>query len=258
MTTLILTGAELRTQPILQRRVFALRHRVFVDELGWEAIRNSDGLETDLFDTDNAVHFLVFQTVSNEPYQSITTSRDPFEHLKLAAYSRLLETTRPHLLSDVYPYLLNDRISSPPRGKHIWEWTRTTVVPYPTKKDKPENDVSGLGFSVTHAGRLLFIAIVEWSLANNIKTLSLQCDPSFGPIVGAFGARVELLGKPSMTTENQAVVPLLMHLKSSTPNTMRSLFKLVVPPESVGSMHEAENEVAESSSRNTKTLRAHL
>jgi acyl-homoserine lactone synthase len=258
MTTIILTGAELRTQPILQRRVFALRHRVFVDTLGWEAIRNPDGLETDLFDTDDAVHFLVFKTRSEAAYKTITTSTDLFEHLELAAYSRLLATTRPHLLSDVYPHLLNDKKSSPPRGKHIWEWTRTTAVPYPTKKAKPENDVSGLGFSITQAGRVLFVAIVEWSLANEINTLSLQCDPSFGPIVEAFGARVELLGKPSMTTENQAVVPLLMHIKPSTPNTMRSLFKLVVPLESVGFVHEAENEVAESNSRNTKPLTAHL
>jgi len=141
-------------------------------------------------------------------------SENRYDFLEIAAYSRLLATTRPYLLSHVYPHLINNHISYPPRTEHIWEWTRTTTVPKPTRRDKLEEDVAGLGFFSTPAGHNLFVAIAEWSLANGIKTLSLQCDPAFDPVVAAIGATPEILANPSTTTENQSVVPLLMHLKN--------------------------------------------
>ncbi|HQG29590.1 MAG TPA: acyl-homoserine-lactone synthase, partial [Candidatus Ozemobacteraceae bacterium] len=66
---------------------YRLRHQVFVEERGWNAIRRPDGREIDQFDTPSATHLAVI--------------RDG----KLAAYSRILPTTEPHLLSDVYPWL---------------------------------------------------------------------------------------------------------------------------------------------------------
>ena len=50
-----LTTAELMDRPDLWRAVHALRHEVFVDEIGLEYLRRPNGLEVDAFDHDEAV-----------------------------------------------------------------------------------------------------------------------------------------------------------------------------------------------------------
>lgn len=85
------------------------RHRIFVEERGWHALARPDGREIDQFDDEHAVHVVLTRSG------------------RVAAYARLLPTTRPHILSDVHPFLVGP--APAPRGAHVWEWNRQAVAP---------------------------------------------------------------------------------------------------------------------------------
>lgn len=125
---------------------FKLRHRVFVEESGWEALRSKDGREIDRFDHDGAVHFLLY------------------EGGQLVGYQRLLPTARPHLLSEVHPHLCE---GSPPSGPDIYEWTRFAV----------EREHRGEGGGLGRAGAELVLGFVEWGLANGVSAVSVEVSP---------------------------------------------------------------------------------
>ncbi|KAJ2891878.1 GNAT family N-acetyltransferase [Zalerion maritima] len=242
-TISILTGAELCTQPALERLAFQFRYRVFVEKLGWQALRREDRLETDAFDTDEAVHFIISIPKPQATTIATTTTTPPSSNsdddlqtrIEVVAYSRLLPTTRPHLLSTVYPHLLNDPsiTSTPPTGNHIWEWTRTTAIPQPTTKKNMADDVSGFGFAVNPVGRLLLLAVVEWAVSpvahgrperGALKALAVQCPPTLALALEPLGGRAEVLADPSVTEEKEEVVPMLVHVNERSPPTMRSVF----------------------------------
>lgn len=51
-----LSGADQALFPELFEQSSRLRHRVFVEEMGWEDLRRPDGREFDQFDDEHAVH----------------------------------------------------------------------------------------------------------------------------------------------------------------------------------------------------------
>src|SRR5689334_7736283 len=108
MILLINKANAARHAPLLDH-VYRFRHRFFVDRLGWTALRRPDGREIDQFDTDACVHLVGVEGGS------------------VVSYTRLLPTTEPHLLSDVYPEMLQG--GTAPTGPDIWEWTRCAVAP---------------------------------------------------------------------------------------------------------------------------------
>lgn len=84
------------------------RHRVFVQMLGWE-LQCEDGLEFDQFD---------------RPDTRYVVSRDGAGRINGCA--RLLPTTSPYLLSEVFPALL--RGQTIPTSSEIWELSRFAAV----------------------------------------------------------------------------------------------------------------------------------
>jgi acyl-homoserine lactone synthase len=89
-------------------QAYRLRHRVFVEEMGWRNLAKPDGREIDQFDNKHAVHMLYI------------------EDGKVLGYQRLLPSTRPHLLSDIMPELCE---VEHPIGADIWEISRHCVAP---------------------------------------------------------------------------------------------------------------------------------
>ena len=84
------------------------RKAVFIDRLGW-GLKVCDGeREIDQFDTPDAVYVI---------------EAEAGRHL---ASLRLLPTIKPHLMSDVFPFLCDGEV---PRGPDIWELTRLCVNP---------------------------------------------------------------------------------------------------------------------------------
>jgi acyl-homoserine lactone synthase len=127
-------------------QAYRLRHKIFVEEMGWTDLAKPDGREIDQFDTKHAVHMLYI------------------EHGKVLGYQRLLPSTRPHLLSDVTPELCE---VERPVGSHIWEGSRHCVAPGHREK----------GRFATPIAIALLTGMVEWGLENGITTTILEIEP---------------------------------------------------------------------------------
>lgn len=85
-----------------------VRHDIYVDERGWEALRSRDRLERDQFDNDDAVYLLAI------------------ENDRVVGGSRFSPTTKPHMLGEVFPHLAE--IGGVPRAPDIVEWTRLFAI----------------------------------------------------------------------------------------------------------------------------------
>src|SRR5271154_5690649 len=68
--------------------MFHLRHRIFVEKMGWEALRKPDRMEKDQFDTDDAIYLLLTEDDGT-----------------VVGTHRMLPPPKPHLFSDLFPQL---------------------------------------------------------------------------------------------------------------------------------------------------------
>lgn len=80
------------------------RHSVFVEQLGWP-IGTRDGLELDQFDAPDTEYVVARESDG-----------------RIGGCGRLLPTTRPYLLSEVFPYLMNGMPT--PCDPGVWELSR--------------------------------------------------------------------------------------------------------------------------------------
>ena len=142
---MLVSGSEVDQHKMLMDRVFRFRHAVFVEEKGWDDLRQDDGRERDRFDDVHAIHQICL--------------RDD----EIVGYQRLLPTTRPHLLTDVLGDLCRRK---PPRGPRVFEWTRFCVAPGHRELRPRAN------------GPFLELAqgVVEWGLANRVDTVTVAID----------------------------------------------------------------------------------
>lgn len=143
----IVTASNAAAYQSEMHEALKLRHRVFVEEKKWTELDRGDGLELDQFDTPDAVHMLY-----TDPAGSVL------------GYQRMLPTTKPHLLSEVMPFLCE---GERPVGTHIWEWTRYAV-------DKDHRD---RGRMLSPVGLALLTGIVEWGLETGTNTIIIQMNP---------------------------------------------------------------------------------
>ncbi|WP_377186911.1 acyl-homoserine-lactone synthase [Ruegeria meonggei] len=102
--------------------MFKLRARVFGDRLGWD-VNIKDGRERDHFDDLHPAHVV-----------SINNSGD------VVGCMRLLQTTGPHMLSDVFHSILDG--DAPIRSSQVWEATRFCVDTKKLGRGRGENSVS--------------------------------------------------------------------------------------------------------------------
>jgi len=173
----IIQNAQTAEQHRLLEKAYRLRHAIFVDELGWENVVGRDGLEIDQFDTPSAVHVLAM-------------SGDD-----LLGYIRMLPTTEPHLLSDVFRDLCEDIL---PRGPHIWEATR-----YCTAKEFRESQSTELTVR-----RELLYATVKWALENNVSQFLFEFDPYRMLRLIQYHFRITTLGLPRKVHGEDVVAAL--------------------------------------------------
>lgn len=98
-----LPGFDARTL----RGMFAFRHQVFYNRLGWE-VDTRDELEFDLFDTMNPVYMVAKRSQGD-----------------IEGCWRLMPTTDSYMLKDTFPQLLQGEAA--PCHPHIWELSRFAV-----------------------------------------------------------------------------------------------------------------------------------
>lgn len=95
--------------PVTLVHMFAFRHQVFHDRLGWD-VTSDHGLEYDHFDRLDPVYLL---------------ARD--ENARVEGCWRILPTTGPYMLRDTFPQLLGGMPA--PHSLDVWELSRFAVDP---------------------------------------------------------------------------------------------------------------------------------
>lgn len=142
------------------------RKRVFVDRLKWDVPVVDGDQEIDQFDHDGAVYLI------------ISTADD--RHLGSA---RLLPSTRPHPLCDVFPQLCAE---GAPQNPDIWEMTRLVYSP----------DIADVE-ALNRTRMMLRLALVEFALSIGIRHYSCIVRMEFLPTVLSAGWVAVPLGFPT-------------------------------------------------------------
>lgn len=191
MTLLIYQDNVSLHRDVLEK-AYRFRHSFFVDHMGWEQLRQPDEREIDEFDCDECLH--------------IVETRDD----RVAAYSRLLPTTRPHLLSSVYPEILAGAVA--PTGPDIWEWTRYAVAP--AAADHSDTDPST---------RRLLLGLLEGCLFVGIRGLVMETHPFLLSRSVALGWDTRPLALPTLY-DGKPVVPIYAAIDHRTLDVTRRVF----------------------------------
>ena len=143
------------------------RKLVFVDSLGWQLRAPGSWLEVDEYDNDHAVYLMARDGKSGDHRGSV----------------RLLPTTRPHMLEELFGALCPQ---GSPRRDDVWEISRLVTSP------------SGLpGTRVLGVHRLLALALVEFGLLNGIRHYVLVAESQRVPALLSIGWRVRPLSLPT-------------------------------------------------------------
>lgn len=106
----VTSGATKQLSADLFEKVSSYRHKVFVEMLGWE-LNTYNGMELDQFDRPDTVYVI---------------AQDEFGGVNGCA--RLLPTSQPYLLGEVFPQLLNGL--PPPCTPDVWELSRFAAVDF--------------------------------------------------------------------------------------------------------------------------------
>ena len=171
----IISGSAIAQQWDVMEAVWRFRHRHFVERFGWEGIRQPDGREIDQFDTPDAIHL------------ALLSGRT------VVGYTRLLPTSKPHLLSDVYPHLMCGR--DWPQGFKIYEWTRCVAE---------EGNLKLNGVPVSH---LLMTGVMEFCLVAGIASVIVETHPKLVNLLMQTGWDVRFLAEPSIL-DGKPVAPI--------------------------------------------------
>lgn len=94
----------------LLSKIAAYRYRVFIETLQWD-LKSEVGVERDQFDDNDTVYVVTHDEIGN-----------------LTGVARLLPTSRPYLLGEIFPQLLNGL--APPCAPEIWELSRFAAVDF--------------------------------------------------------------------------------------------------------------------------------
>ena len=188
----VLGGADDARNRALLDANFRLRHEVFVERQGWEALRRPDRRDIDEFDNADATHILVTD-----------------EH-GLAGGSRITPLDKPNLLQTVFNGLVQGNLPAAP-----WlgaDWTRFYVRP-----DRRQ------GWRRTPESAALFCAVMEHALMEGYAYLTfvssiamLEHGTSVGWRITPLGNTVMIDGKPTLAAWIEVSEKALYNVRRAT------------------------------------------
>jgi N-acyl-L-homoserine lactone synthetase len=153
--------------------MFRNRAETFSERLGWEVVVEG-GYERDVFDDANPLYLVSVDPVTEEYWGSL----------------RLLPTTGPNMLRDVFPHLLDgDYIES----ATIWECSRICAVAAPGQPER-----SG---GVNHVLNELILGIGEVAVAAGLTQIAAVFDARIFRVLKAAGCNPEIIGTPQSIDE---------------------------------------------------------
>ncbi len=186
----IVEGARPGTNALLEK-AFRLRHKVFVEEKKWEALRKADRREIDEFDGPQCIYIIAVEKKS------------------VIGQMRMTPTTGPHLLANVHFNLCS---RPEPRGPSVWEWTRYCVRPL-ARGRTPWGEVAA---HVQLAG-------MEWLHIHGVNDIVVEYHPKFIQRHLELGFEVNPLGLPT-EIEGEPVVAVHMRFDFNTLHRTRKTF----------------------------------
>ena len=149
--------------------MFRNRAEIFSKRLAWKVIVK-DGYERDTFDDANPLYLVSVNPDTEEYWGSL----------------RLLPTTGPNMLRDVFPQLLEgERIES----ATIWESSRICVTPV---RGQPERSKSGVNYVLSE----LILGIGEVAVEAGLTQIVSVFDAKMLRVLKAAGCNPQLIGKP--------------------------------------------------------------
>lgn len=165
-----------------QQSLFRLRHDVFVRSLSWVP-ESGDMQETDAFDHLDQAHYVIAS----------------LDGLQIDACVRLLPTTGPNMVRDIFPMLVNGPV---PADMHIWELSRCAIaVGREPANGRPPHPQFGNGVLL---GALVHEAIA-FARRHHIKCYLAVTTVSSEPLLHALGIPLRRAG-PVLHRSNMEVV----------------------------------------------------
>lgn len=163
--------------------MYKLRARVFADRLGWD-VHVQNGMEKDVFD-----HL--------DPAYAISTN----DAGDVVGCMRLLQTTGPHMLSDIFACLLDDE--PPIRSSRVWEATRFCV-------DTTRLSGTGTRNSISYVTSEVMIGSFEYAMEAGVTDAVAVIDPVMDRVMRRSGnAPTEYLGSPKPMGKVTALAVLM-------------------------------------------------
>jgi N-acyl-L-homoserine lactone synthetase len=166
----VIEGTRSSLFPAEMDAMFRNRAAVFSERLGWEVIVKN-GRERDVFDDENPLYLISVDPCTGEYWGSL----------------RLLPTTGPNMLRDVFPFLLEKDESI--ESATIWETSRICAV---SAEGQPERTRSGVNLAL---GELL-AGIGEIAITAGLTQVVAVFDARIYRVLKAAGCNPQLIGKP--------------------------------------------------------------
>jgi acyl-homoserine lactone synthase len=163
---------------------FRIRHDIFVEERKWETLRKPDKREIDSFDNEDTIYLLAL------------------EGCRVVGGHRLYPTTKPTMMSEVFPHLADVR--GCPSNPLIWEWSRYFIV-----RDRRDGNLN----------LQLMTAVQEFCLAEGIVQISAIMETWWLPRFQEAGFVVAPLGLPALV-ENAWTMAALIDVSRDTLRTI--------------------------------------
>ncbi len=160
----LIEGKRSSLFPTEMDAMFRNRAQIFSERLGWE-VTVKDGYERDTFDDANPLYLISVDPRTNEYWGSL----------------RLLPTTGPNMLRDVFPFLLSE--GEYIESATIWEASRICAVAADGQPERSKNGVSlalgeliaGIGEVAIIAGLTQIVAVFDARIHRVLKAAG--CDP---------------------------------------------------------------------------------
>jgi acyl homoserine lactone synthase len=146
----VVDSLNAKDYPDLLDAMFRLRKRVFSDRLGWD-VQVTEGREIDLFDGLDPAHVISVNDEGN-----------------VVGCMRLLQTTGPHMLADVFSSILDGE--PPLRSSTVWEATRFCVDTQRLLRGRGRNTISYVTSEV-------MIGAFEYAMAAGVQDAVAVIDP---------------------------------------------------------------------------------
>jgi N-acyl-L-homoserine lactone synthetase len=158
--------------------MFRCRARTFSERLGWEVVVK-DGYERDRFDEENPLYLVSVDPWSGEYWGSL----------------RLLPTTGPNMLRDVFPFLLND--GDVIESATIWESSRICAI---STEGQPKCARGGVNYVLAE----LLVGIADVALLAGLTQIVSVFDARIFRVLKSASCKPQLIGTPRRIGETMS------------------------------------------------------